>query len=331
MFDLDLDQLRQYRPTVAEPDDFDDFWTRTLASQDSELDPTFERIDAGTPVFDSYDVTFSGFGGTRVKGWLNVPAGTSGALPTVVEFLGYSGGRGFPFSRHLYASAGYAHLVMDTRGQGWNAGGYAATPDDAPQAGISHAPGFMTSGLEHPDHYYYRRVYVDAVRCLRAALSNPLVDNDKIVVVGGSQGGGLAIAAAGLAPFAGIELVGCAPDVPFLCHFERALKITDNNPYGEITNYLHGWRDQVETAYRTLSYFDGVNLGQRATVPALFSAALMDATCPPSTVFAAYNAYAGKASATPEKSINVYSHNGHEGGGDYQVQAKLEWLSKLLG
>lgn len=80
---------------MAEPDDFDDFWTRTLQeAAEHALDPTFEPIDAGLAVFDSYDVTFTGYGGTRVKGWLNVPAGTSGPLPTVVEFLGYSGGRG---------------------------------------------------------------------------------------------------------------------------------------------------------------------------------------------------------------------------------------------
>lgn len=218
---------------------------------------------------------------------------------------------------------------MDTRGQGWNAGGYAATPDDAAQAGLNHAPGFMTSGLEDPDHYYYRRVYVDTIRCLEAARSNPLIDNDKIIVAGGSQGGGLSIAAAGLAPYAGIEVIGCAPDVPFLCHFQRALKITGNNPYGEITNYLHGWRDQVEVAYRTLSYFDAVNLGRRATAAGLFSVALMDATCPPSTVFAAYNFFSERAGA--QKSINVYSHNQHEGGGDYQMQAKLEWIAEQFG
>ncbi|SDS49911.1 acetylxylan esterase [Microlunatus soli] len=332
MFDLDLDQLRQYRPTVAEPADFDEFWSKTLAAaQDFDLDPTFEPVDVGTPIFDSYDLTFSGFGGTRVKGWVNVPAGATGPLPTVVEFLGYSGGRGFPFSRTVFASAGWAHLVMDTRGQGWNTGGPSATPDDAPEAGFNHASGFMTSGLDDPKNYYYRRLYTDTVRCLQAAISNPLVDASKIVVAGGSQGGGLSIAAAGLASYAGIELAGCAPDVPFLCHFQRALKITDNAPYSEITSYLHGWRDRVETAYQTLSYFDGVNLGRRATAPTLFSVALMDATCPPSTVYAAYNFYGERAGGQPEKSINVYSHNGHEGGGDYQTQAKLEWIGRIFG
>ena len=60
---------------------------------------------------------------------------------------------------------------------------------------------------------------------------------------------------------------------------------------------------------RTLSYFDGAVLARRATAPALFSVGLMDQTCPPSTVYAAYNAWAGA-----DKRIVEYPFNDHEGG-----------------
>lgn len=331
-FDMDLDQLRAYRPAVAEPDDFQDFWTSTLSeARGYDLDPTFVKIETATPVFDTYDLTFSGFGGTRVKGWFITPAGASGPLPAVVEFLGYSGGRGLPFVRQTFAAAGWAYVIMDTRGQGWASGGYESTPDSSPDSGLHHVPGFMTAGLTDPKAYYYRRAYTDTVRCLEAVRSNSLVDASKIVVTGGSQGGGLSIAAAGLAPYAGIELAGCAPNVPFLCHFARALQITDRHPYREITEYLSGWRDLVPIAYQTLSYFDGVNLAKRASAPALFSVGLMDQTCPPSTVYAAYNHYGEGNSAQPPKSIDVYSHNDHEGGGDYNIQRRLEWFSELFG
>ena len=49
----------------------------------------------------------------------------------------------------------------------------------------------------------------------------------------------------------------------------------------------------------------------------------MDILCPPSTVFAAYNNYAG------DKSINVYTFNGHEGGDNEQSERKLEFLASL--
>lgn len=324
MFDFDLETLRDYRPDLPEESDFDTFWSDTLAeARVFDLDPTFTKIDNLLSVIDTYDVTFAGFGGTPVKGWLHVPAGTDGPLPTVVQYHGYSGGRGFPHTTTLFAQAGYAHFVMDTRGQGWSSGGPSGTVDASPDAGIMHTPGFMTSGLADPKSYYYRRVYADVVRQLEAAVASPFVDAEKVIVTGGSQGGGMAIAAAGLAPMAGISLAGAAPDVPFLCNFPRALQITDRNPYGEITAYLSAWRDQVDVAYRTLSYFDGVNLAKRATAPTLFSAALMDPVCPPSTVFSAYNHY-----NSADKDIEVYSHNQHEGGAGYQQVAQLEWMAR---
>lgn len=327
LFDLSLAELREYRPKLAQPDDFDDFWARSIAETRAfDLAATFTPVDNKLALIDTYDVTYAGFGGTSVKGWLHVPAGATGPLPTVVQYHGYSGGRGFPQASTLWAQAGYAHFVMDTRGQGWSSAGPSTTADASPDAGLNHVPGFMTSGITDPDAYYYRRVYLDAVRMLEAALASPFTDRSKIIVTGGSQGGGISLAAAGLAPAAGIDLLGCAPDVPFLCDFVRATEITERDPYGEITRYLRSWRDQVDAAYRTLSYFDGANLGQRATAPALFSVGLMDPICPPSTVFAAFNHY-----GSADKDINVYSHNEHEGGGGYQVTAQLDWFAARFG
>jgi cephalosporin-C deacetylase len=331
--DLPLAELRSYRPDVEEPADFDDFWRRTLAeTRAHDLAVTSTPVDNKLALIDTYDITFAGFGGTPVKAWLHVPAGASGPLPTVVQYHGYSLGRGFPHSFTQWAQAGWAHFVLDTRGQGWNVGGQSETVDVSVDAGARHTPGFLTAGLDAPDRYYYRRVYTDAVRLLEVAQASELVDSSRIVVTGGSQGGGITIAAAGLAPLAGIELAGAAPDVPFLCHFRRALEVTDARPYGELTEFLAGWRDQVDQAFHTLSYFDGVNLGRRATAPALFSVALMDDICPASTVFAAYNVYgeAAGAAATIAKDIAIYTYNGHEGGGGYQVTAQLDWFAETF-
>jgi cephalosporin-C deacetylase len=332
MFDLPLDDLVSYRPEVAEPADFDAFWTETVADARSfPLAAEFTLMENKLALIDTYDVTFSGFGGSGVKAWLHVPAGASGPLPTVVQYHGYSGGRGFPHSYTLWAQAGYAHFVMDTRGQGWSVGGGSSTPDSSIDAGLIHTPGFMTAGITDPASYYYRRVYADAIRLLEVARECPLVDPAKIIVTGGSQGGGITLAAAGIAPLAGIDLLGAAPDVPFLCHFRRATQLTDRLPYAEITEYLAGWRDHEDVVYRTLSYFDGVNLGRRATASALFSVGLMDDVCPPSTVFAAYNYYGSRASGDISKDIEVYSHNQHEGGAGYQLNAQLDWFGRLFG
>src|SRR5262249_16888594 len=146
-----------------------------------------------------------------------------------------------------------------------------------------------TRGIADPHTYYYRRVYADAVRAIETARSHPAVDPARIAVSGGSQGGGIAIAAAGLVD----DLVASLPAVPFLCNFKRATDITDSAPYSEIVSYVRVHRDKVDQVFDTLGYFDGMNFATRARCHSLFSVGLMDAVCPPSTVFAAFNYWSG--------------------------------------
>src|SRR6478736_4504373 len=132
MFDLPLAELEVYRPEVAEPDDLTEFWQRSLAETDRyDIGIEAELVDNKLALIDTYDLTYAGFGGTPVKAWLHVPAGTDGPLPTVVQYRGYSGGRGFPHSYTGFAQAGWASLVMDTRGQGWRDGGPPGSHDRA--------------------------------------------------------------------------------------------------------------------------------------------------------------------------------------------------------
>ncbi|MFG3497758.1 acetylxylan esterase [Streptomyces sp. NPDC047928] len=319
LFDLPLEQLRTYRSASVEPDDFDDFWAKTLAeARTHDLDARFERVDTGLSTVEVYDVTYAGFGGHPVRGWFVIPSGASAPLPVVVEFVGYGGGRGLPHTHLLWASAGFAHFVMDTRGQGSTWGG-GDTPD--PVGSGPAVPGFMTRGIEDPSAYYYRRVFTDAVRAVEAARSHPLTDATRTAAVGESQGGGIALAVAALVP----DLVAVAPDVPFLCDFPRATTLTDRTPYREVGDYLKTHRGRAEQTARTLAYFDGVHFAARATAPALFSTGLEDLTCPPSTVFAAFNAYAHE-----DKEIEVYAFNDHEGGEAFQQAVRLRWLPARL-
>jgi len=321
-FDLSLTELETYLPARIEPVDFDLFWKSTLdEARTHPLNATFEKVDYGLVAQETFDVTFAGFGGQPVKGWLILPtvrANSRSPLPCVVEFIGYGGGRQFGFDWLLWASAGYAHFVMDTRGQGstWSPGD---TPDLYADGGNAHYPGSMTKGILDPKHYYYRRVFTDAVRAVEAARSHDTVDANQIAVTGGSQGGGISIAAAGLVP----DVVAAMPDVPFLCHYRRATELVDSYPYKEIAEYCHVHRDKVDTVFNTLSYFDGVNLSARAKAKSLFSTGLMDQVCPPSTVYAAYNHWAG------EKDIKVYPYNGHEGGQSYQTLEKVKFLKSI--
>jgi cephalosporin-C deacetylase len=320
-FDMSLDDLRKYAPAQTAPGDFDAFWQSTMAETARfPLNAVFAASDFGLEAVEALDVTFSGFAGQPIKAWLLLPASRKGPLPCIVEYIGYGGGRGFPTDWLQWSASGFAHLVMDTRGQGsvWRKGD---TPDLEDRPGNPSHPGFMTRGISSPQTYYYRRVYADAVRAVQAAACHPGVDKARIGVTGGSQGGGIALAVSGLVP----DLACAMPDVPFLCHFKRATEIVETQPYAEIVNYCKVHRDKIRQVFAVLSYFDGMNFASRARCRALFSAALMDDTCPPSTVFAAYNHYAG------EKEIRIYEYNKHEGGESFQALEKVRFAKEKMG
>ncbi len=314
-YDLTFEELQTYKPARTEPDDFDAFWASSLEdARQHSLAPRFVQVDYGLRAIESYDVTFSGYGGQPIKGWLMLPSHREGASPCIVEYIGYGGGRSFPTDWLTWAASGFAHLIMDTRGQGsaWRKGDTA----DLPMEGANpFFPGFMTQGVLDPKTYYYRRVFVDGVRAIETARSHSAVDASRIAVMGGSQGGGITLAMAGLAPDVNLAM----PDVPFLCHYRRATEIIDTSPYNEIARYCQVHRDQIDTVFKTLDYFDGVNFATRARASALFSVALMDQICPPSTVYAAFNYYAGA------KDIRVWRYNGHEGGESYQTLEKIKF------
>lgn len=317
--DMPIEALRAYDPGLVSPSDLDAFWSATLAeTRAHDLAVTCTAIENGLTVIDTFDVSYAGFGGTTIRAWLHLPAARSGPLPAVVEYVGYGGGRGLPHERVLWAAAGYAHLVMDTRGQGSSWGvGQTSDPD---AAGAPFHPGFMTQGILDPATYYYRRVYVDGVRAVEAARALEAVDATRVAVTGGSQGGGISLAVASLVP----DVAAVMPDVPFLSDFPRAITFADSDPYGEIVRYLKAHRDHVDAALATLAYFDVAVLGRRAVAPALFSVALMDRICPPSTVYAAYNAYGGP------REIVEYPFNDHEGGQGFHDIARLRWLEALV-
>lgn len=319
-YDLSPAELRAYQSAVEAPEDLAAFWHQTLV--ETRAHPLAMRAvpaDAGLALIDAYDVTFAGFGGDPVKAWLLLPKGLDGKLPGVVKYIGYGGGRGQPHDHLFWPAAGFATLVMDTRGQGsvWSQSDTADPGEGAPAA-----PGYLTRGILSPHTYYYRRLYADTARAVEALRQVDRVDPARIAVTGGSQGGGLAVAAAYLDP----TIAACMPDVPALCDFPRAIEVALRDPYLEIVRYLAVHHEQVGPALETLRYFDGAVLARDIRMPALFSIALMDPVVPPSTSFAAFNAYAGA-----DKTVAEYPYNEHEGGGAFHLRRQLDWLRARLG
>ena len=316
--DLPLEELRGYRPSVDEPDDFDEYWAAALdAASARPLDVEVRPADTVVSALAVGDVHFTGHGGARIAAWLLVPPNLATDTPVVVEFVGYGGGRGRPAEWLNWACAGFPHLVIDSRGQG---GGWrGADTADIGASGEPGAKGFLTSGLAAPETHYYTRLFVDAARALAVPAEIPELAGRRLVSTGVSQGGGVALAAAQL--HGGVA--GVAADVPFLCNFRRAVTVTDDTPYAEISDYCRLYPERVARVFETLSYFDAVNHARRLQVPALFSVGLADLITPPSTVFSAFNHYAG------EKAIEVYEFNGHDGAAVVHFERKVSFVRGL--
>ena len=321
-FDLSLDELYKYKGSAEEPKDFDEFWINTLKENNHKTEAQYTLIDTHLKLFDVCSVSFKGYSQHTINGWYIAPKYArerNEKLTCVITYPGYGGGRDYPNKHLLYPSAGYSVFVMEVRGQGAEGGNGAITPD--PIGSSPHADGFLTMGIHDKKDYYYKRVFIDAVKSIEAAKEHTLTE--KIVISGGSQGGGISLAVLGLSSFTKEKIEAAMIDVPFLCDYKRACTITDTLPYNEIARFCKTNRMYEKTAFETLSYFDGAFFAKRSKVKALFSVGLMDIICPPSTVFDAYNNYAG------DKSINVYSFNGHEGGDNEQNERKLEFLDSL--
>lgn len=316
--ELPMRDLRRFKPTCREPHDFEAFWANQLAeARMTDRAPTVVQAQTPLRTIDSFSVEFPGWQSQPINAWLHLPRGLCEPLPAVVEFSGYGQGRGLVHERTLYAQAGYAHLVVDARGQS-GALERCDTPDISPTPLDSAS--VMTRGLAGPAEFYFTRLIVDAVRAVDFVRSHAAVDPHRTAVAGSSQGGGLALAVGALVE----DVAAVCADVPFLCHVWRGMALASEGPYVELHAHLSRRPELAERARTTYGYVDGMHFARHGRAPALFSVGGEDGVCPPSTTFAAFNHYQGP------KDIRVYPHNGHEGGTGLQAIARLEFIDTIL-
>lgn len=311
--DLPLAQLWSYKPATTEQPDFDRFWQEALSEARSlPLDVDLQRTGPDLAGVSCYRALFTSLGGARVAGWYARPSGP-GRYPGVAEYHGYSGRGARPLELYNLAAQGVAVLSMDCRGQGGD------TPD-IPALDGGHQAGWLTRGLRDPRTHYYKYVFCDAVRAVDALASLEEVDEARIATTGLSQGGGLSLAAAALS--GRVSFVWS--DIPFLCDFPRAVEITGDPPYTEVSSFLRRHPEVQQAAFSTLSYFDIANHAPRLACPVRVTAGLWDATCPPSTIFGMFNRL-----ASSDKQMVVLPYHGHEVTYEVVEQRFAEILRRL--
>lgn len=297
-YDLPLEKLKEYKPELTRQKDFRSFWDGTLDElKKVPLEYRLEPYSYPAKGVKVYNIRYKGFNHAEIEGWLVVPD-RAGPHPGLVLFHGYN----WAFDGKLHdtvnmALHGYACLQILVRGQqGLSVDNVVSTH--------GNPAGWLTKGILNPNDYYYKAVYMDAVRGVEILASLDFTDEKRIGLMGGSQGGGLTIATAALSD---IPVVAVC-DFPFLANFERAIDIAPTGPYSEINEFFRRYSDSriEEQARRTLSYFDVMNHAPDVNCFTFMTIGLVDQTTPPSTVFAVFNHLAC------EKKSSIWRYFGHE-------------------
>lgn len=316
--DFPLEELREYKPELkSRPKDFEEFWSREKARMNG-VHPIIHSSPRAYPVpsVEVIDLVLESWDGTPLNGLLVKPVGVK-ECPVIVCFHGYTGSRGLPSDYLKWTALGVAVYSFDVRGQG-------TSPDYAKYGNGSRIPGWMLHGILDDETYYYTNVYRDILVQLKWVKSaEALVIPTTLGVMGSSQGGGLALVAAGLEG----DLDYVVSDWPFLTHFDRALDIALQGPYMEIVDYFK-WNDpqydSEDSVKNTLGMIDSLHFCESITCPVLMGVGMEDAVTPPSTVFAAFNHL-----SSIQKQIEVYPQFTHEMN-SFHDEKKLAFISKQL-
>lgn len=275
------------QPTQTEPTDFDAFWDSGKAELAKiPLDARLTLMpDACTSAVNVYHVSFRTIGNAsggqytaRIYGILCEPV-KPGKYPAILRVPG-AGVRPYFGSKDL-AARGAITLEIGIHGIPVN------LPQELyDQMRTGALQDYHLYNLDNKDLYYYRRVYLSCVRANDFLTSRENYDGQNLFVMGGSQGGQLTIVTAALDS----RVKGCAAQFPAYC---------------DVTGYLHGraggWPHMfrptktgenihaIPTKIATTSYYDTVNFAKRVKVPGHYTWGYNDETCPPTSIFAAYN------------------------------------------
>ena len=297
-------------PTTTLPTDFNQFWDNAKAENSKiPLDAQMTLLaNKCTDKVNVYQINVQNCKiGMRVYGILCVPK-APGKYPAVLEVPG-AGVR--PYNGYVsLAEKGIITLIIGIHG-------IPVTLDSIVYTNLRYGAldGYQTYNIDSKDDYYYKHVYLGCVRAIDFINTLPEYDGHSLAVAGGSQGGALAIATTALD-----KRVQCVSSFyPALC---------------DVTGYLHGraggWPHAfnkssfiTDQKVETSKYYDVVNFAKHLTAPGFYAFGFNDESCPPTSVYAAYNCIKAP------KNLLIIKEMGHASTPEQQNKSN-EFLYKQL-
>lgn len=274
------------KPYTQEPQDFRSFWQKNVEElKQVPMSYTKELYkDYCTDKIDCYLVKLQiDKMGHSMYGFLFYPKNAQPGKHPVVLCPPGAGIKTIkdPMRNKYYAENGFVRFEVEIHGLDPRIP--SETFGEISRAFNDRNGGYLANGLENKDIYYMKHVYVGLVRCIDFLTSLPEWDGKNVAVQGGSQGGALAIIAAGL----NSRVTQCVANHPALSDMAGyAAK-------GGTGGYPHFCRQpQIlsnKDCLNTLAYFDVVNFARYVKAPTYLTWGYNDVTCPPTTSYAVWN------------------------------------------
>lgn len=274
------------KPYTQEPQDFRSFWQKNVEElKQVPMSYTKELYkDYCTDKIDCYLVKLQiDKMGHSMYGFLFYPKNAQPGKHPVVLCPPGAGIKTIkdPMRNKYYAENGFVRFEVEIHGLDPRIS--SETFGEISRAFNDRNGGYLANGLENKDICYMKHVYVGLVRCIDFLTSLPEWDGKNVAVQGGSQGGALAIIAAGLDS----RVTQCVANHPALSDMAGyAAK-------GGTGGYPHFCRQpQIlsnKDCLNTLAYFDVVNFARYVKAPTYLTWGYNDVTCPPTTSYAVWN------------------------------------------
>ena len=308
-------------PSINEPEDFDEFWQNAKKELAAVPLKVKEIKQLDIKEVRAFDVKISCAGGKPVSGILCLPLNAApGSAPAVLTFHGAGVRSAYPDI--AYAKLGAITFNVNAHGiengkpdqyyRDLHKNYYFTTLDEKRQNN------YLRWNRDDRNKYYMRGMFLRVLRALEYVKTLPEWDGKHIAVTGTSQGGTQSIVAAALDK----DVTFVRAGVPGWCDISGVL--ADRRSGGGKVYFLDEVRANPALAKET-SYFDCMFFAKRIKCPIYMNTGFADVTCPPSSVFAAYNQLPQKT----EKYMQTVPDRGHGAEHTSGKEALKKYIQKI--
>ena len=273
------------QPFTQEPKDFNTFWQGNL-DELAKIPLTYTKEIAKEYCTDKVDCYLVKIPVSRRKqcvyGYLFYPKNAQPGKHPVVLCPPGAGIKTIkePLRHKYYAENGFIRLEIEIHGLDPRLP--KETFDDISRAFNSDPTGYLENGIDNRDRYYMKHVYLALVRCIDLLTSLPEWDGRNVAVQGGSQGGALALVAAGLDKRVNL----CVVNHPALSDMAGYTEKGRTGGYPHF-NRMTGLYNPSNIS--TMAYYDVVNFARKVKATTYMTWGYNDNTCPPTTSYAVWN------------------------------------------